>query len=149
MPASAPGRGVAAQAAPPDGLGQADQEEGPYGLDAKPLHREVDPLAPGQDGGGEVGLVEEGEEAHHVEDGVRKQVQREDLSPEERLDGHREDDEPLDLEEPEGEEAEAVRDAELDDPGHGHGGNRERGPQLPPPAGKLKVPPEERQGHEE
>src|SRR6478736_3612707 len=108
-----------AQAAAPEDLPGDQDHHDPAGLDRQQASDGggiVD--AAGDQGHGEVHLVEVGQVGRELVQPRRQQIQREDLAAEERLDRHRQDDQPLDLEEPEAEQPENVGDAELDEARH-------------------------------
>ena len=91
-------------------------EEDPAGLDHEAVEdRRVVVEAAGEDRDGEIHLVVIGQVLREAEKPFRHQVEREDLSAEDRLEGHGEDHQTLDFQKPKAHQAEAVGDAELDE----------------------------------
>src|SRR6185436_3914411 len=110
-------RGVAAESTAPEDLVDDEKYDDPARLDDQPVKRLRELDAAGEDRAGEIHLIEKGQVLRDAVNPFRKQIEGEDLAAEDGLNGHRENDEALNLEEPERQHAEAVGDAELDQRG--------------------------------
>src|SRR5688500_1340411 len=100
--------GVPPQAATPEELVERKQRENPADLDAQALQGHALINSPGENGTREIHLVVEGKELRHAKQPLRQQIEREDLSTQQTLDGHRENNKSLNFQKPKGQHSEAV-----------------------------------------